>query len=465
MTDPQEWAEPGARPPGPVPPDQPQGQTPPQQTPPQQTPPQQTPPQQTPPQQTPPQQTPPQQTPPQQPGYQQPGYPPPGYQQPEYPRAGYQQPGYQQPEYPQAGYPPPGYPPPGYPQPGYPQPGYPQAGYPPPGYQYPGTQGGSGMPPGPPWGGVPAAPKPGVIPLRPLGVGEILDGAVSYIRANPVATLGLAAIVITISQLIQLPVVVLAMDQLRGITDEVALEEMMTAVGASTTTSLLAAFVSFIATTVLSGMLIAVLSQAVLGRKMSIGEAWAAVRHRIPGLFGLSLLVALLLGVVIVAGVVPLVIAAIAEAPGPLILVLGVFVPASWVVALYFGVYWSLAAPAYVLEGVPVTAALRRSFQLVRTQWWRVFAILLLGGLIAVVISSILSVPFTLGATFLDTSLDPTDPFAGTSTLGLVLTSVGTILASTVTAPFSAGISGLLYFDQRIRREALDIELARAAQQ
>ena len=212
-------------------------------------------------------------------------------------------------------------------------------------------------------------------------------------------------------------------------------------------------------------MLIAVLSQAVLGRKMSIGEAWAAVRHRILGLFGLSMLVALLLGVVIVAGLLPLVIGAIAEAPGALLLVLGLFVPASWVVALYFGVYWSLAAPTYVLERVPVTAALRRSFQLVRTQWWRVFAILLLGGLIAVIISSILSVPFSLGATFLDPSADPTDPFAGTSTFGLVLTSVGTILASTVTAPFSAGISGLLYFDQRIRREALDIELARAAQQ
>jgi hypothetical protein len=280
-----------------------------------------------------------------------------------------------------------------------------------------------------------------------------------------VATLGLAAIVITISQLIELPVVVLAVGQLRGITNEVALEEAMTAIGASTTTSFLAAFVSFIATTVLSGMLIAVLSQAVLGRKMSIGAAWAAVRRRIPGLFGLSMLVALLLGVVIVVGLLPVVIAAFAEAPGALVLVLALFVPASWVVALYFGVYWSLAAPAYVLEGVPVTAALRRSFQLVKTQWWRVFAILLLGGLIAAVISTILSVPFSLGATFLDPSLDPTDPFAGTSTFSLVLTSVGTILASTVTAPFGAGISGLLYFDQRIRREALDIELARAAQQ
>ena len=43
------------------------------------------------------------------------------------------------------------------------------------------------------------APKPGVIPLRPLGVGEILDGAISYIRANPGVTLGLSAVVITLT--------------------------------------------------------------------------------------------------------------------------------------------------------------------------------------------------------------------------------------------------------------------------
>jgi hypothetical protein len=405
------------------------------------------------------------------PGAQQPGppYPPQGTPPP--PPGGYQQPGYEQPGYPQAGYPPPGYQQPGYQQPGYQQPGYPppgyqqpgyqQSGYPPPGYQHPGTP---GMPPGPPWGGAPAAPKPGVIPLRPLGVGEILDGAISYIRANPVATLGLAAIVITISQLIQLPVVILAMDQLRGITDEVALEEMMTAVGASTTTSLLAAFVSFIATTVLSGMLIAVLSQAVLGRKMSIGEAWAAVRGRIPGLLGLTLLTALLLILVMIVGSIPLVISAVTES-GAVAVVGVLFLLASIGVMAWLGVSWSLAAPAYVLEGIPVTEALRRSFRLVRTQWWRVFGILLLGGIIAALLSLILELPFSFAADAVGGSPDPADPFGGTTMVGIVVASIGTIIAGTVTAPFSAGISGLLYFDQRIRREALDIELARAAQQ
>ncbi|MGZ4595519.1 MAG: hypothetical protein ACXV3V_01220, partial [Actinomycetes bacterium] len=47
----------------------------------------------------------------------------------------------------------------------------------------PGTQG-WGAPPPPGWGAQPAwsPPKPGVIPLRPLGAMEILDGAVSTVR-------------------------------------------------------------------------------------------------------------------------------------------------------------------------------------------------------------------------------------------------------------------------------------------
>src|SRR5580692_1307079 len=48
----------------------------------------------------------------------------------------------------------------------------------------------------------PQAPKPGVIPLRPLGVGEILDGAFTSIRRNPRATLGVAALLLTASAVI-----------------------------------------------------------------------------------------------------------------------------------------------------------------------------------------------------------------------------------------------------------------------
>lgn len=41
--------------------------------------------------------------------------------------------------------------------------------------------------------------------------------------------------------------------------------------------------------------------------------------------------------------------------------------------------------------------------------------------------------------------------------------SLGTLVSQIVVIPFTAGIVALLYVDRRIRREALDIELARAA--
>src|SRR6516225_8193246 len=92
----------------------------------------------------------------------------------------------------------PGYGPPGSGQPGYGQTGYGQ-GYGQPGYGQPGYGPGTGQPG---WAPPPAAPKPGVIPLRPIAVGEILDGAFTSIRRNPKATIGIAAIVLTVSAVI-----------------------------------------------------------------------------------------------------------------------------------------------------------------------------------------------------------------------------------------------------------------------
>ena len=71
--------------------------------------------------------------------------------------------------------------------PGYPR--YGQSGY---GPSLPPVGGGWAAP----------APMPGGVPLRPLGVGEILSGAFTLIRRNPMATLGLAAIIETLSGII-----------------------------------------------------------------------------------------------------------------------------------------------------------------------------------------------------------------------------------------------------------------------
>lgn len=311
-------------------------------------------------------------------------------------------------------------------------------------------------------------PKPGVIPLRPLGVGEILDGAISYIRANPVATLGLSAVVITVTTLIQLVVQQwLLGDLLASVDDSSSSTEALAALGPALSGTLLSALITLVATIVLSGLLIVVLSQAVLGRTMTIGDAWAVTRSRVAGLIGLSLLTTL---VIVVVAVVPVLIftflAIGADSPG--IIFIGFLI--AIVLAAFIGVSLQLSTPAYVLEAIPALTSLRRSWELVRPNWWRVFGILLLGGLITTIVSGVISVPFTFIGTGLAGPIDPenltatADALTNPSFGSQLVTAIGTIVAGTITSPFSAGITGLLYIDQRMRREALDLELLGIAQ-
>ena len=88
----------------------------------------------------------------------------------------------------------------GWSDPGYGQ----QPGQPPPAQQTaaPGQQWGWGTQAQAAW----QPPKPGVIPLRPLGVGEILDGAISTIRAKPRLMLGLSAFVAVLTQIVTVPI-------------------------------------------------------------------------------------------------------------------------------------------------------------------------------------------------------------------------------------------------------------------
>src|SRR3954463_10849676 len=97
--------------------------------------------------------------------------------------------------------PPPGCQPPPPPPPSYtghqpPPPGWPP---PPPAYQQP-------FRPAP--GMLGAAHKPGAMPLRPLGLGDMYDAAFRIIRFNPKATVGSAVLVATVAWLV--PVVVTA---------------------------------------------------------------------------------------------------------------------------------------------------------------------------------------------------------------------------------------------------------------
>lgn len=314
----------------------------------------------------------------------------------------------------------------------------------------------------------PPTPKPGIIPLRPLGVGEILDGAISSIRAQPRIMLGLSAVVAALSQLLIVPLTWLFLrdvgDSAFGFENPASPDEQLAATAGAVSAAVVQVVVTLVAALLLTGILTVVVSRAVLGQDISARDAWAQARPRVPALLGVTALVILIVVGVVLLAMGPGILAAALGAPAPAVVVAFVLgVPAAIVVAIYLYVSFALAPPAIVLERRGVRASLRRSRQLVRGAWWRTFGILLLVNVIAQVLANILSVPFvvlTLLAAWLTGDGNGLNPY---EILPLLVTAVGTIVASTVTWPFTAVSTALLYVDRRIRREALDLELARAA--
>ena len=326
-----------------------------------------------------------------------------------------------------------------------------------------------GPPPGwgqpAPWGSRPLDAKPGVVPLRPLGLGEVLDGAVGVLRRYPRPALGLGALVALVTTVVNVLLLVTAFQPFLEL-DPVALESgdlsaLDEAVGSAFAGGVLSALLSLVSGAVLTGAITAVVGKAVLGEPFTFAQAWAQVRPRLLPLVGLALLVlAIVYGVLIASVVAGVVLIAVGGAAAAIVAV--PLMIAGVVAAVWLYVRLALAPCALVLERVGVLASLRRSAVLVRRDWWRVFGILLLTLVIGLFVSQVVELPFALfGAESPGALFDPeADVFA---TRSLVMSAIGGGIASTLIAPFTAGVRALLYVDRRIRAEGLDVSLAAAA--
>ena len=273
--------------------------------------------------------------------------------------------------------------------------------------------------------------RPGGIPLRPLGVGDLLDGTFSTIRRNPRATVGLAAVLVTLQQALAVGVQ-LATGGVPTLTSFASETFSVQAIGGfgDIVGTLLAAVVG----AVLTGMLVVVVSEDVLGRTVSAGEVWRRVRPRLW-----ALLVA-----AAVAGVLPYLGLVLLVVPG----------------VILWGA-WSLTTPALVLEGLGPFAALRRSWRLVWPGFMRVWGVRSLSEILAAVMQYLIAVPFALAGTVAAFAIGANEGDQ-LPVVALVLIVLGGIAAGTITAPFLAGVLALLYIDRRMRAEGLDLVLRRS---
>jgi hypothetical protein len=315
--------------------------------------------------------------------------------------------------------------------------------------------------------------QPGVVALRPLRLGDFFDGAFKTIRRNPKAMVGLAAAVTTGAMVVPV-LVTLAIAATGGLSaadplrDPGTADDFTSAFGSAfgsggyAAAQLLGGLFGFVASVVLTGMLVRVVAEAVLGRTTTIGQAWAAVRGQLLRLFGLTLL-NFLVTVVLVAvpvGVGVLLGIGVGVGTGIAVGLLLLLAAVALLVLVQFR-YFLLAPAALVLERSGVVASLRRGAVLSRGQFWRILGIYLLTTLVVGIAGEVVAVPLGL-LRAIGPALWEGTPGALVAVFSSYLTQ---ILVGAITAPFTAAVVALLYVDQRIRKEGLDVQLIAASQQ
>ena len=318
--------------------------------------------------------------------------------------------------------------------------------------------------------------KPGIIPLRPLSIGDIYQGAFAAIKTNARTMFGFTAallgVVLVISIATNYAIINLVLPNYVSADSPYA--TAFTSLSGSFS-QLGGTLLQALATVLLSGLIVVAVSRSVLGRVASSKEVWERTKSKFLPLIGLNIITGIISGLMVIIGIVAffVLLASVASTAktetelwqGMGIALVGIFilVVAGVVVSSYLSIKFSVASPAMVLENLGVFAAIGRSWSLTRKNFWRLLGINILTTIITSMVAGIfggiasaLSVIFVVAG-----SSSPEDAITSINT-AYILTMVVSTIAQLLILPFTSSVNALLYIDLRMRKEGLDVELRNA---
>ncbi len=282
--------------------------------------------------------------------------------------------------------------------------------------------------------------RPGIVPLRPLAAGEVLDGSFALIRENLAVVLALSLPMAVVLRLVSVGSLYL-------------LAGSATTSSASALAGVLTTAAGAVLVLPLAGALAALTGDAVLGRRMTAAVALRRAVGPWPALMRLTLVAAaLLLAPVVLA--VALGVSGVAGGGG----LAAAVVLLSVVLVPLVGVrFLALAPGAVALEGNGTRAGLRRAARLSKGSWWRVAGLVVLASAITLLLGLLIGLPFRLDGSTTSSQGGQVE----VDGVALALATLGGLLADTLTRPILAGALAMTYLDQRMRREGLDLTLSR----
>ena len=261
--------------------------------------------------------------------------------------------------------------------------------------------------------------------LRPLGVGEILDVAITIYRRNFRALLTLVFVVVAPFEILSALIQASALPDSTFLTETTPGEPVdfdrdfwLTVAGFGVATLL-----SFVAGIVATGACFKAIADGYLGERAEWRPALGYAARRFHSILWVTIL-------------------------GTIISVLGLFLLI--IPGIYLYVCFAVAVPVLLTEGVKGRKALGRSRRLVKGRWWGAFGVVVLGAILVGIVEGAL-----VGLSAIVTTLDTADPTLGS----FLVNTTATVFASLIATPLSAAFITVLYFDLRVRKEAFDLQL------
>lgn len=288
--------------------------------------------------------------------------------------------------------------------------------------------------------------------LRPMSTAQVLDRTFFLYRNNFWLFAGIAA----------LPPAFLLVAQLLGamlssrsdsLSSSGAAIAGMAAIGIG---AIIGVVLYVIGYALATGASVYAVSRKHLGQTITITEAYNSVKDRVGSIIGTSVLQGLLfaivggLAVLIAAGITSVLISAMGT------IGVAIVVPV-WAALIFFlikfGVRYMIAIPACVLEKLSSSQSLSRSFSLAQGAEGKLFVTVLLNGVIVIALTFFFMIP-SLVITGVSATKGVTPPL-----WSQIIEMVASFLASTLSTPISLIAFSLVYYDQRVRKEAFDLTL------
>ncbi|MDO5672183.1 MAG: glycerophosphoryl diester phosphodiesterase membrane domain-containing protein [Actinomycetaceae bacterium] len=314
--------------------------------------------------------------------------------------------------------------------------------------------------------------QPGIIPLHPLTIGEILNGAFAALRAHPGLLFGVSLIVWSIIAALQAAITYIFFpDSLKSFDPETmssgATEDLMTMTQNNLMSSAVSGVIIGVATLILTGLFMNVVAALVIGKKLSGQSAWEKTKPQLWRIIVWPILTGVLsvLAVTVLGGLMVLVGAGIStgssDALGSqlaLLTVLLIGLPVIGIATVFFAVRLAFVVPVIVLENQGIFASVKRSWTMTKGFFFRLLGI---GILVQLLLAALMMAwGFLIGIVGMAVLL-------ATSATGLFMaisTFLNTLIVGLFT-PFHVAALGITYIDIRMRREGLGNVLLRASQE